>query len=312
MEKNHPNPIHALFPGWQSLLLLVLFVIVFSVFDRPSQTPKKGDFQKEHAVILPPFRAPDVPVPVINAESFLVFDIQTGKKIFGKNEHVALPLASLTKLMTTLTASRIFAKNTSINPASVLSSDEPFLNVLWNFKTLASYTLTVSSNPGAAVIAGVAGHTLSGTGESFVEKMNMLGQSLGLSETYFINASGLDDSGALNGGYGSASDMALLLRAAQKEIPDIMSVTAKTESDFQSESGSWFHAMNTNQAIHDIPGLIAGKTGYTEIAGGNLAILFDADVGHPVAIVVLGSSKEGRFQDVSQLVQSTLRVVHNR
>ena len=133
-----------------------------------------------------------------------------------------------------------------------------------------------------------------------------------MTETYFLNASGLDDSEALNGGYGSASDVARLLVASQKQIPEIMSRTADPQSDFQSESGAWVHAQNTNLAIPNIPGLIAGKTGFTDIAGGNLAILFDADIGHPVAIIVLGSSKEGRFDDVTALVHATLEKIHGR
>jgi D-alanyl-D-alanine carboxypeptidase len=47
------------------------------------------------------------------------------------------------------------------------------------------------------------------------------------------------------------------------------------------------------------------KTGYTDLAGGNLAVVFDAGIGHPVAVVVLGSTKEERFTDVQRLVRAT-------
>ena len=44
------------------------------------------------------------------------------------------------------------------------------------------------------------------------------------------------------------------------------------------------------------------KTGFTDLAGGNLALVFDAGIEHPIAVVVLGSSKKERFTDASALV----------
>ena len=51
---------------------------------------------------------------------------------------------------------------------------------------------------------------------------------------------------------------------------------------------------------------MASKTGFTNLAGGNLAIIFDAGFMHPMTIVVLGSSAEGRFSDVVKLAKITL------
>ena len=48
-----------------------------------------------------------------------------------------------------------------------------------------------------------------------------------------------------------------------------------------------------------------GKTGYTDLAGGNLAIVFEVGPARPVAIVVLHSSLQGRFDDVRKLVAAT-------
>jgi D-alanyl-D-alanine carboxypeptidase len=62
----------------------------------------------------------------------------------------------------------------------------------------------------------------------------------------------------------------------------------------------------TNQAIESLPGAEASKTGYTDMAGGNLGVVVDISLGHPVVIVVLGSTKEGRFRDMS-ILYNTLR-----
>jgi D-alanyl-D-alanine carboxypeptidase len=64
-------------------------------------------------------------------------------------------------------------------------------------------------------------------------------------------------------------------------------------------------AQNTNMDVDQIPGLIASKTGYTSMAGGNLVIAFDASIGRPIIVVVLGSSLDGRFTDVSKLVSAS-------
>jgi len=59
-----------------------------------------------------------------------------------------------------------------------------------------------------------------------------------------------------------------------------------------------------------IPGIIMGKTGYTDLAGGNLAVVFDAGVGHPVVAVVMGSTQDGRFSDMKQLVSASIAAVN--
>jgi D-alanyl-D-alanine carboxypeptidase len=60
-------------------------------------------------------------------------------------------------------------------------------------------------------------------------------------------------------------------------------------------------ASNTNISATETAGLIASKTGFTDLAGGNLAVAINHDLNHPFAIVVLGSTREARFTDVAML-----------
>ena len=53
-----------------------------------------------------------------------------------------------------------------------------------------------------------------------------------------------------------------------------------------------------------IPGFIGAKTGYTDLAGGNLVAMFYAEIGHPLVVVVLGSTKQGRFDDIRTLISA--------
>jgi len=49
--------------------------------------------------------------------------------------------------------------------------------------------------------------------------------------------------------------------------------------------------------------LVGSKTGYTDLAGGNLLVIVEYPIGHPLGIVVLGSSAEGRFLDVKKILK---------
>ena len=83
-----------------------------------------------------------------------------------------------------------------------------------------------------------------------------------------------------------------------------MEGTTEARASVTGRYGSLLTATNTNDYI-SIPGLIGSKTGFTDLAGGNLAVIYDAGLNHLIAVVVLNSSRQGRFSDVEALVQLT-------
>ena len=105
---------------------------------------------------------------------------------------------------------------------------------------------------------------------------------------------------------GLTLDMAKLLGVARKQIPEILDATTKKRQTVTASGGKISGIPNTNQAIETLPGAEASKTGFTDLAGGNLGVIVDISIGHPVAIVVLGSTREGRFRDVA-LLYTTLQ-----
>jgi D-alanyl-D-alanine carboxypeptidase len=121
---------------------------------------------------------------------------------------------------------------------------------------------------------------------------------------HFTNETGLDEKDA-SGGYGTARDMAYLIAWALHNDPHLFEATTEESASFTSLSDKTHIAKNTDEIVNKIPSLIASKTGYTELAGGNLAIAFDAGLQRPIVVVVLGSSIEGRFKDVETLVQAS-------
>ena len=252
--------------------------------------------------------------PAILATSAYVYDTVTGEVIYDKNADLQLPLASLTKVMTALTVSNLLPDKdiVRISPSDLGEDGDSGLvpNEQWAMKDLLDFSLVVSSNDGSRALASVAGAFLtvdatSSAVSAFVKEMNNTAKSLGLYQTYFLNQSGLDVSPTLSGGYGSAKDMALLVGHILRTKPHLLEATAFDQINVSSQTES-HSAVNTNKAINMIPNVIASKTGFTDLSGGNLVVAFDAGLNHPVIIAVLGSTYDGRFQDMAQLVGSTV------
>jgi serine-type D-Ala-D-Ala carboxypeptidase (penicillin-binding protein 5/6) len=254
----------------------------------------------------------------ISAKAFAVFDVNQDEIIYSRNADAQLPLASLTKLMTAVVAKDLLKDHVNITIESDHLRAEGdsglFSGEVWRFKDILSFTLMVSSNDGAESLAAVAGArgkqlNLDGSDEkvgSFLEAMTNTALKLGLTQTFFLNGSGLDTNNSVSGGYGSARDMALLFTEAIREIPDSVESTSYKKLTFNSLSGFVHEAENTNKLVDSIPALIGGKTGFTDLAGGNLVVAFDAGIMKPIVVSVLGSTQEGRFQDVEALVWATL------
>jgi D-alanyl-D-alanine carboxypeptidase len=105
--------------------------------------------------------------------------------------------------------------------------------------------------------------------------------------------------------------MAVLMAAFLKEHPGLFEATANPSVSIHSGS-KVLEAQATALPLQNIPGLIAAKTGYTDLAGGNLVAAFDIHLGHPIIIAVLGSSRDGRFEDVRALIEAARKTAANR
>ncbi len=255
----------------------------------------------------------------LQAKSVYVWDINAHKKLYGKEEEKQLPLASVTKMMMALVAVELLPSDTKITIISIDLESEGdnglFPGEKWALADLLNFTLISSSNDGASAIASVAGATLLREASSsdpflnkqlFIEKMNEKAEAIGLTNTHFSNESGLDVDSVTSGAYGSTRDMAMLFQYIFKKHSELFTPTTYKKIDLTSLSKVTHHVANTNGGVAQVTGLIGSKTGYTELAGGNLVVVVDIGVDHPVVIAVLGSTREGRFTDVAQLINATV------
>ncbi len=254
----------------------------------------------------------------VKAKAVVVYDLADNRVLYAKNAGVQLPLASITKLMTALVATELLPKDSNITIKSEFLREEGdsglVVNESWNLKELLDFSLVTSSNDGVRSVASVIGAVKLNSKDydlgrkDFIEKMNKRAKELGLAQTFFVNETGLDV-GNVSGGYGSANDVTSLVKYMVRNQPEILESTKFSRISIDSNDKK-HTAKNTNDIVNEIPGLFVSKTGYTDMAGGNLVVAFDPSLGKPIVITVLGSTQEGRFEDMDLLVQTTLEYLN--
>lgn len=291
-------------------LIIASGILAFFFFISPAQSVSRN--QTSSSTISPQATAtstaPDAFANVpLTAKAAVVYDLATGETLYAKNADAQLPLASLTKLLTVYAALTELSPDTPITiPESAVLVDGPHtfsIGQTFSLADLARLTLTASLNDGAAAIASATAERES---RSESEMLASAASALSLSQTYAVNGSGLDVNSAISGGYGSAKDLARLAGALVERSPAIAGATTLGSAQAVSAGGTHFLVNNTDPIVGTVPRLLLSKTGYTDLAGGNLALVFDAGMNHPIAVVVLGSSLKARFTDGAALVYATL------
>jgi len=248
----------------------------------------------------------------LEAQALFIWDVSNQEEIYSKNKESQLPLASLSKIVMALVALDSLPEGTTITISEEDLNEEGdsglFAGEKWILKDLIGFSLMVSSNDGSMAIASAVGSQID---EDFVSYMNRKSKEIGLIQTYFTNPSGLDKEDIIPGGIGSARDMSVLFEYALKEFPEILEFTAYDLLEFNSADSLLHEAKNTNSLVSKLPGIIASKTGFTDLAGGNLVVVFEPEPVRPIIIIVLGSSLDGRFEDIEKLYLTTLEYINN-
>ncbi len=254
----------------------------------------------------------------LTGKAAIVVDIATGETLYEHSADAQLPLASLAKVPLALVVSEVLDPDSTItipyDTAMTIGGQRLRAGQTWRVQDVVNFTLIASSNEGAQILATAAGSNIraqypdapqSGTpSAATLWRMNRLATEKGFTGMYFLNVSGLDESTTLSGAYGTARSVAKLFAYAAATSPNMFAGTTKNGLLMDDSEGNITAAFNTNESLNSIPGLIMGKTGLTDLAGGNLAVVFDVGLAHPVVAVVLGSSREGRFSDMELLVSA--------
>ncbi len=221
--------------------------------------------------------------------------------VLAKNADAALPIASITKLVTALVASDYYAPDLAITvkQSDLLGFIDPsVLKEGDNFTARALlYPLLVeSSNDTAMVLAAQS------DSKKFVADMNAWVQEIGMNDSHFYNPTGLDGT---NLNRASAFDLARLAIYMLDNHPELLSITTLQGYDLYTSDGRLHHRLvNTDQLLNyrGWPAeIVGGKTGTTDQSKRSLLlILRDKDTGGYLINVVLGA--DDNFADMKMLI----------
>ncbi|MDQ3066945.1 MAG: D-alanyl-D-alanine carboxypeptidase [Actinomycetota bacterium] len=232
--------------------------------------------------------------PPVDAEAYLVQNAGTGEVLASQDERERLPMASITKLMTSLVAlERAGLDDVATISARTASIGESTINLRPGervaLRDLIRAALVQSANDAANAIAAYVG---GGSVASFVAMMNSRAQELGLADTHFANPDGLDAPGH----YSSVRDLTKLARVAMRK-PFIRQTVRLVDS---SAAGRPLH--NWNDLLSTFPNLIGVKTGHTNDAGWSQVAAARGGGVTIYATLLGGETREGRNTDLAELL----------
>ncbi len=263
--------------------------------------------QEEKLAKLKPIRnrqVEDLEIEAKSAISVLVDNSGDEKILFKKESTKPLPIASLTKLMTANVVLEYYdlQKIVSINQeaAELTGLGKGKLKVGESFymKDLLYPMLIESNNSAAFVLAEELGQAV------FTELMNFEAErKIGMKNTYFVNPTGLDavdSNGTIN--YSTAEDLKKLSIYLLKTKPEVWKISITPQFELYSWDGILQERFeNTNELLSEIPGIIGGKTGWTNQAQGCFLLIIKSPQNRGLVInIILGS--QDRFGEMKKLI----------
>ena len=233
----------------------------------------------------------------------LLGDADTGEILYAHNADDAVPIASITKLMTLLLLEEGLANgdislydrvSVSGNAAALSQGPDAMVTlregVGYPFQELLQVMLMASSNESALALA----EHLAGSEAAFVDRMNERARELGLDSARFYNPHGLplylnQSVTAKVQNVMSAEDLFLLCQILLTEYPEITQITGERYGSMPSLS---YNTANSNAVVFNLEGCNGLKTGSTNRAGSCLGATLPVTVNgetHTAVAIVLGA-----------------------
>ncbi|WP_371825465.1 serine hydrolase [Pontibacillus sp. ALD_SL1] len=262
----------------------------------------------------------------VQAKTAILVDAETGKILFEKDADVALPPASMTKMMTEYLVLEAIKEGkiswdttTQITdyPYSI-SADPAFSGV--GLKQNKDYTVrelyeAMAINSDNATTIALA-ELVAGSEGDFVKMMNDKADELGLPDATFVNSTGLSNTDlGENVPKGtepnadnlmSARSAALLAYRLINDHPDALEVSSMTTTEFEGD-----RIENLNWMLPEMPGYLSQygyegmdglKTGWTDLAGYCFTGTAERDDQRLISVVMKTDSKEARFEETRKLL----------
>ena len=240
----------------------------------------------------------------IAAPSAILMDAATGTVLYEKNADELLPPASVTKIMTLLlvmealdsgkigwddmvvTSDAAAAKGGSqvyLEPGEQMSMDEMLKSVVVS-----------SANDCATALA----EHVAGSESAFVSMMNQRAAELGMTNTHFVNCTGLDDGEDAAEHLTTARDIAMMSQALLRHD----AIRKYTTIWMDTVRNGQFGLSNTNKLVRFYEGTTGLKTGFTQGAGHCLSASAQRNGIELIAVVLHCASSTDRFESAKALL----------
>ena len=238
-----------------------------------------------------------------NAKAGVLMEESSGTVIYEKNMNEKMSIASLTKMMGMILIMESLEDGTikldekvkvSQNASGMggsqiwLSTGEEMM-----VSDLIKGIMMASANDGIVCMA----ERLAGTEEKFVEKMNEKAKELGLKNTNFVNASGLDEENH----YSTAYDLAIVAKELISH-EKILEFTSIYEDYLRKDTTNPFWLVNTNKLVKTYQGADGLKTGMTDNAGYCMAVTAKRNNMRLIAIVLGEENGKVRNLETTELL----------
>ena len=243
----------------------------------------------------------------VNARHALVLDEGSGEILMAKDADAAVPIASITKLMTAMVAldakpdleARLRVEAGDLSPLLPSAAHLP-IGATLSRRSALELTLMPSDNRAAATLA----RNYPGGMPAFVQAMQAKAQSLGLSQTRFV-----DPAGIAPGNVSTATEVAKIVAAAS-HYPEIARISSGGRAEVPV-GGRALAVRNTNPLVGDEAWDIQlSKTGYTKAAGSCLTMRFKTG-GQQFTLVLLDGDGSAERQRDATRIRAHMAPLHN-
>ena len=251
--------------------------------------------------LLPAVRAAELDLP---APSYVLMERSTGEVLLEHNAHERLRPASVTKVMTLLLIMEALDDGRigwddmvqTSAAAAAKGGSQIYLeeNEQLPLEEMLKSIVVSSANDCACAMA----EHIAGSEAAFVEMMNARAEQLGMTDTHFVNCTGLDDEPEAAEHLTTAYDIALMSREllGHEAIKKYTTIWMDTVRDGQ------FGLSNTNKLVRFYDGTTGLKTGYTSAAGHCLSAAAERNGMELIAVVLHCASSTDRFESAKALL----------
>lgn len=242
-------------------------------------------------ILLLPLKVLGLTLPELHSKNVLLYDPKDEKVLYEIGSDEVINIASLTKIMTTITAiENIDDLNKEVEITEAILKEVPSDASVAELKVGDKVTmldlLYASMLPSGADATTALAHTISGNTPAFVELMNENASKLGLTKTHFVNVTGYD----VDNHYSTPKEvLKILLYALQNDLFKSIYETKEYTLTNGLVVKSTINYYNQNNTL-DTSSIIGSKTGYTDDAGLCMASLIKVK-DRELILITLGAKR---------------------